>query len=156
MSVAVDPFTHHVDQSLQLPGNLRESPARDRAGCAPERAAHRPVRVAYPRPGRWSVRYVQTFPHASCNTVMITVHDSSVASADTGPVTETADVWRAMKRASAFRFERLRGQVAAGPWRVQESSAPRADEYVIWDTLRSRKPGSLRAMPSQFETSCAI
>ena len=27
---------------------------------------------------------------------------------------------------------------------------------AIWDTLRSRKPGSLRAMPSQFETSCAI
>jgi hypothetical protein len=34
--------------------------------------------------------------------------------------------------------------------------APRADEHAIWDTLRSRKPGSLRAMPSQFETSCAI
>jgi hypothetical protein len=41
-----------------------------------------------------------------------------------------------------------------GVW--QESSAPRADEHAIWDTLRSRKPGSLRAMPSQFETSCAI
>ena len=27
---------------------------------------------------------------------------------------------------------------------LQESSAPRADEHVIWDTLRSRKPGSLR------------
>jgi hypothetical protein len=39
---------------------------------------------------------------------------------------------------------------------LQESSAPRADELAIWDTLRSRKPGSLRAMPSQFETSCAI
>ncbi len=26
----------------------------------------------------------------------------------------------------------------------------------ICDTLRSRKPGSLRAMPSQFEISCAI
>src|ERR1700674_2381025 len=39
---------------------------------------------------------------------------------------------------------------------VQESSAPRADEHAIWDTLRSRKPGSLRAMPNQFETSCAI
>jgi hypothetical protein len=39
---------------------------------------------------------------------------------------------------------------------LQESSAPRADEHAIWDTLRSRKPGSLRAMPSQFETSCAI
>ena len=33
---------------------------------------------------------------------------------------------------------------------LQESSAPRADEHAIWDTLRSRKPGSLRAMPSQF------
>jgi hypothetical protein len=30
------------------------------------------------------------------------------------------------------------------------------DEHGIWNTLRSRKPGSLRAMPSQFETSCAI
>jgi hypothetical protein len=39
---------------------------------------------------------------------------------------------------------------------LQESSAPRADEHAIWDTLRSPKPGSLRAMPSQFETSCAI
>src|ERR1700730_8929815 len=39
---------------------------------------------------------------------------------------------------------------------LQESSAPRADEHGIWDTLRSRKPGSLRAMPSQFETPCAI
>ncbi len=39
---------------------------------------------------------------------------------------------------------------------LQESSAPRGDEHAIWDTLRSRKPGSLRAMPSQFETSCAI
>ena len=38
----------------------------------------------------------------------------------------------------------------------QESSAPRADEHAIWDTLRSRMPGSRRAMPSQFETSCAI
>lgn len=27
---------------------------------------------------------------------------------------------------------------------LQESSAPRADEHAIWDTLRSRKPGSLR------------
>jgi hypothetical protein len=36
------------------------------------------------------------------------------------------------------------------------SSAPRADEQAVWDTLRSREPGSLRAMPSQFETSCAI
>src|ERR1017187_2583909 len=39
---------------------------------------------------------------------------------------------------------------------LQESSAPRADEHAVWDTLRSRKPGFLRAMPSQFETSCAI
>jgi hypothetical protein len=39
---------------------------------------------------------------------------------------------------------------------LQESSAPRADEHAIWDTLRSRKRGSLRAMPSRFETSCAI
>jgi hypothetical protein len=37
-----------------------------------------------------------------------------------------------------------------------ESSAPRADEHAIWDTLRSRKPGFLRAMPSQFENSFAI
>jgi hypothetical protein len=39
---------------------------------------------------------------------------------------------------------------------LQETSAPRADGYALWDTLRSRKPDSLRAMPSQFETSCAI
>jgi hypothetical protein len=39
---------------------------------------------------------------------------------------------------------------------LQKSSAPRADEHAIWDTLRSRKPGPRRAMPSQFETSCAI
>jgi len=39
---------------------------------------------------------------------------------------------------------------------LQESSPPRADEHAIWDTLRSRKPGSVRAMPSQFETSYAI
>jgi hypothetical protein len=37
-----------------------------------------------------------------------------------------------------------------------ERESPRADEHAIRDTLRSRKPGSLRAMPSQFETSCAI
>jgi len=30
-------------------------------------------------------------------------------------------------------------------------------EYIAQDnTLRSRKPGSLRAVPSQFETSCAV
>jgi hypothetical protein len=58
----------------------------------------------------------------------------------------------------------VRGQLALEPRCLpgkryavlQESSAPRADEHAIWDTLRSRKPGSLRAMPSQFETSCAI
>ena len=55
------------------------------------------------------------------------------------------------------RFNWLLPQVIALPYAfLQESSAPRADEHAIWDTLRSRKPGSLRAMPSQFETSCAI
>ena len=34
---------------------------------------------------------------------------------------------------------------------LQESSAPRADEHAIWDTLRSRKPGSLRAMLEHFD-----
>jgi acetyl esterase/lipase len=50
--------------------------------------------------------------------------------------------------------ENDRKKITASP--LQESSAPRADEHAIWDTLRSRKPGSLQAMPSQFETSCAI
>src|SRR5438874_2540790 len=35
-------------------------------------------------------------------------------------------------------------------------AAIHTDEHAIWDTLRSRKPGFLRAMPSQFETSCPI
>src|SRR5260370_17794026 len=39
---------------------------------------------------------------------------------------------------------------------LQESSAPRADEHAIWDTLRSPKPGSLRPKPTQFETPSAI
>jgi len=55
------------------------------------------------------------------------------------------------------------GEVAAGSAGardacsvLQESSAPRADEAAIWDTLRFRKPRSLRAVPRQFETSYAI
>src|SRR5262249_37344486 len=39
---------------------------------------------------------------------------------------------------------------------LRESTAPRAGEHAIWDTLRSGRPSSLRATPSQFETSCAI
>lgn len=58
----------------------------------------------------------------------------------------------------------VRGQLALEPRCLpgkryavlQESSAPRADEHAISDTWRSRQPGSLRAMPSPFETACAI
>jgi hypothetical protein len=58
----------------------------------------------------------------------------------------------------------VRGQLALEPrclpgkryTVLQESSAPRADEPAVSDTWRSRQPGSLRAMPSQFETACAI
>src|SRR5713226_5503092 len=50
-------------------------------------------------------------------------------------------------------FEGLdRGQGEA----VIEFAARSLEETPSWDALRSRKPGSLWAMPSQFETSSAI
>ena len=62
-------------------------------------------------------------------------------------------MWRVIRTRVGLRFEFTHRQTLR---RLQESSAPRADEHAIWDTLRSRKPGSLRAMPSRFETSCAV
>ena len=56
---------------------------------------------------------------------------------------------------TVYGFRRLEVRLCAYGV-LQESSVPRADEHAIWDTLRSRKPGSLRAMASQLETSCAI
>ena len=53
-----------------------------------------------------------------------------------------------LRRYLTFAFARRR--------RPRKRSFTQRLVHAIWDTLRSRKPGSLRAMPSQFETSCAI